>query len=753
MRRILLAAPITLDLLEFERTAFIDEILTRTRLMFGEVDPTLNRFGIVDKRNPRTALPSDTTRPLVVTVNITDPSTIDVSPGTVVFQSGEVVVLSAGASRISVPGGVGTRSVVYLKFSELEAGPRLTRYDTLANTYIDHLASDSDYLAVLTRNDYDALSVADKALTVPIATITVQEVVASGGGGTTTELVIDLTQDQLSTNRPWFTPVDIEHRSLLGSGVVSPSNPHGTSLNDISASTNQSLFQLHLDHGMIVSKDRDLAKVPGKICVETVLAGAILVDTTGSVTGVRGAYFFETTKFPTQVLRCTDVALGKKDYAPVQIPRKNVIFLLPNDQYAPGGGPGESDILITYMTTDAAEPPTGIPLTSLVFKQPLSLETMISGGFVVESIVNLELTFEQASPIPQRFIVYLDSDGFFQRYPMTCECYTKLTDIGFTLQTFDNALKGLGRLKVGLQNAVLGPTLNVQIQITGKDTGGAIVTETVTFDSTWVNNLPGTCSEEEQQFRFTTNNFASITNYIVTNNVDSGPDAAIAIFGDITPEETSEIADILPVAEIVWDGLQVCTLEDIRPLNTTMHLPRVTKHAAGAMALSEGTLVYRPGYLFNFWVDDFDSPKFVSTQWTDDSTSPSLDPSSTKMRKVFDGLDRFDTYVGRPMAVRPHDSAPIAIRFSPIEPDRDFQLFARYFDGGGAWSDWTDLGTFVLPNYSIDLSTATSPLIKWQVIVSGQCKGLIVTYVTDGPGAGAASFVFDVGVWDNGSFT
>lgn len=748
MRRILLAAPITLDLLEFERQAFIDEVLQRTRLLFGEVDPVLNRYGIVDSRDPRTALPSDTTRPLVVSINSADPATIDVSPGTAVFPSGEIIVLEGGASRISVPGGVGTKSVVFLKFSELELGSRLTRYETLANTYVDFLASDADYVQVLTRNDYEALSFEDKSLTVPLAHLTVQEVVASGGG-TTTDLVLDLTQDQLSTNRMWFTPVDVEHRSFIGSGVVSSSNPHGTSLNDVSASASQTLFQLHLDHGMVVSKDKDLAKVPGKICEETILAGAISVDTTGSVTGIRDAYFFETTKFPTQILRCTDAATQKFDYALIQLPRQNVVFLLPNDQYAAG-----TNLIVFYMSTDAAEPPTGVPLTSLVFKQPLTLETLISGGFVVDSIVDLEFTFEDASPIPQRFIIYLDRDGFFQRYPQTCACYRRLADIGFTLQSFDQTLRGTpSRLKVGLQNAVPGATLNVQIQITGKDAGGAIVTETVTFDSTWVNNLPSSCAEEPQQFQFTANEFVSITNFIVTNNVDSGPDAALAIFGDGTPEIASELADILPVAEVTWDGLQVCALEDIRPINTTMHLPRVTKHSTGAMALAEGTLIYRPGFLFNFWVDDFDHPKFVSTQWTDDTTSPSLDPSSTKMRKIFEGLDRFDTYVGRPIAVRPHDSAPVALRFTPIEPDRDFQLFARYFDGTGVWSDWVDLGGFVLPNYTIDLLGSPSPLIKWQVIVSGQCKGLITTYVTDGPGLSASAFVFDVGVWDNGSYT
>jgi len=747
MRRILLAAPITLDLLEFERTVFIDEILKRTRLLFGQIDPALNRFGIVDSVDPRTALPSDL-RPLVVRINSTDTATIDVTAGTAVFSSGEVIVLEDGASRIAVPGGVGTKSVVYLQFAEQELQPRLTRYDTLANTYVDFLTTDAGYVKATTRTAYEALTFEERELTIPLAHITVQEVVASGGG-TTTELVLDLTRGQLTTNRPWFTAVDVEHRSFIGSGVVSSRNPHGMSLNDVAASSAQTLFQLHLDHGMVVSKDKDLPKVPGKICEETILSGAIRTDTTGSVTGIRDAVYFTTTKFPTQILRATD-ATFVKDYASVVLPRKNVVFILPTDEYVAG-----TNIVVYYMTTDAVEPPTNIPLTSLVFKQPVTLETMISGGFIIDSLVNVEFTFADAGPLPQRYTIYVDNEGGLQRYPQTCGCYKKLTDIGFTLRSFDQALRGPAPLKVALQGAVSSATLNVQIQITGTDQNNAVVTETVTFDSTWVDNAPGSCTEETQQFRTTNNTFKTITNYIVTTNVDSGPDAAISIFGDISPGVTTQLADILPVVEIIWDGLQVCDLEDIRPINTTMHLPRITKHAAGAMALAEGTLVYRPGFLFNFWVEDFDQPKFVSTQFTDNSTSPALSPTKTRMRKTFDGLDRFDTYVGRPLAVRPHDSAPVAIRFTPIEPDRDFQLYARYFDGSGVWSDWVDLGGFFLPNYTIDLAAAgiVAPLVKWQTIVSGQCKGLITTYVTDGPGAGAAAFVFDVGVWDGGTFT
>jgi len=742
MRRILLPAPSTLDLLKYERDVYIDEILKRTRLLFSSIDPNLNRFGIVDSVDPRTSLEGDT-RPFVVRVNAADPATVDVLPGTAVFSSGEVLPISEGAFRLPVPGGVGTKSVVYLYFDESEVDPVLTRYDTLSHSRVDFLGSSSSYVRITTRAEYDTLSPTDLERTIPLAQITVQEVVA--GLGTTTELVVDMGNSSLDVNRPWFSVVDLEHRSFKGTGLFSENNPHALSLNDISATDSFTLFQLHLDHGMIVSKDETLAKLPGNLCEEEILAGAIQVDIAGSVTGVAGAYWFRTDNFPTQILRATDPQ-KIKDYAPMRIPRSNIVFLLPRDEYIPG-----RNIFVYYTTTDSCEPPTELPLTSLEFKSKGDREVIISDGLIVDNVVDTVHSFEDAGPTPQRYTVYLDGEGYFQRYPQTLSCYKKVTDLGFTLQEFDNPMVGRGRLKVALTNAVAGPTLDVSVQITGTSSDGSILTETVSFDSSWAGNPVGSCSELESQFVFTSNYFSTITNFIVTSNVDSGPDASLTFFADVNPRDTEELSDILPVAETLWDGLQVCFLEDIRPINTTMHLPKVTKHSAAGIPLSETTISFWPGYMFNFWVEDFDKPKFLCTEFTDTSTSflPSL---STSMRKEEEGLHRRDRYVGRPIAVRPHTSTPVAIRFVPIEPDRDFTMWARFFDGTGVWSDWTPLSGFVSPQYTIDLSVAASPVVKWQVIVQGESKGLITTYVTDGPGI-PASFVFDVGVWDRGTYT
>lgn len=744
MRRILIPSRITLDLLDYERAVFIEEILKRTELMFGSVDPEVNAYGIVDKADPSTALSSDL-RPFVVSVNTTDPSTVDVRGGTAVFQSGEIIVLDNGATRLAVPGGIGTKSYVYLNFSELETNARLTRYETLGNTKVTYLANEADYIKITTKNDYDALTADERALTILLAVVTVQEVVASGGG-TTSQLVVDMTRSALTVNRPWFSAADIQHRSYLGTGVRSETNPHAMSLNDLSATSGFSLFQMHLDHGMVVSKDQSIAKLPGKLCVEKILAGAITQDSSGAVTGIIDAWTFNTSRFPTLVLRATDPT-NTLDYAPLQVPRQNALFLLPDDQYVAG-----TDITVTYLTSDAAEPPTGVPLTSLTFKQPTAREALIAGGVALSSISNPTLTFENCGPIPSKYTVFMNSDAVVDYYPQTVVCNKKLTDIGFALQSFDFQSKGLSRLRVGLSNAVAGPSLLVRIQITGTDSAGTTISETVEFNSSWLGALVGSCAEEPNQFVYTTNYFATLTNYIVTVNTASGPLAAVTMWADLDPVGTSTLSDLLPISEIVWNGLQVCLLEDIRPINTTMHLPRVTKHAAGAKALAEETLVYRPGYLFSFWVEDFDQPKFITTEVTNTSAGTGLAPTKTKTRKTFDGLDKFDVYVSRPVAVEPHVSTPVALRFIPIEPNLQFNMLARYFDGSGAWSSWTPLGTFASPAFTIDLGSAVGPIIKWQVMVAGQCKGLVVVYVTDGPGL-AASVVFDVGVFDDGAYT
>lgn len=65
------------------------------------------------------------------------------------------------------------------------------------------------------------------------------------------QLLVDISQenytilygDEASIARPWFTMVDTLHRSEIGTGVVSPSNPHGLSINDLDGLPGLSFYE------------------------------------------------------------------------------------------------------------------------------------------------------------------------------------------------------------------------------------------------------------------------------------------------------------------------------------------------------------------------------------------------------------------------------------------------------------------------------------------------------------------------------
>jgi hypothetical protein len=217
---------------------------------------------------------------------------------------------------------------------------------------------------------------------------------------------------------------------------------------------------------------------------------------------------------------------------------------------------------------------------------------------------------------------------------------------------------------------------------------------------------------------------------------------------------TPQVADVLPVADVMWDALKIIKLEDIRPISTNLRLPRMSKFSDGAKSIAQMTpILVGAGFLFAFWLEDFNRPTWLSDRYV--QTSPTVEPGilETSIRKIGDGLDKSSTYVGRPVPVRPHSAVPYAIRIVPIEPGRGFTLRIRVMTGAGTtWSRWFWTTDLTGPQYTLFLSTiGPAPLRKWQVVVHGECSAIVVTYltVTADPGAG---LVYDSGVFDEGSF-
>jgi len=859
MRHILYPAPVTFDTLGFQWDSVEDEILLRTRLLLATFDSAITAFGIVDAEDPQTAY-SGGSRPFSVQVNTSDTSTIDINPGTAVFKNGEIIVINSVLEQIALANGAtNARNIVYLEFGEEEKDPVVTRFLTLANSKVDYYTDPKDYLKVLDENDYNALTVAEKDLTIPLAVATVQLV--ASGGGTATQITIDMERTSFAANRPWFSVVDATHRSHVGTGVQTDTNTHALSYNDISATSDLTLFQLLLDNGMIVAKDKGLAGVPGALCTEVIPASAVYVDdAAGTVTGISFSYYFSLSRFPLLVARCTDDDTKVKDYAPAHIPGKNLVFLLPTDEYVGtttaqiaettvvyplvfaaetldlvvdgtaftttfgvgatplanvviaintaaalvGTAPVASDVAghlvltsptagsagsvqvvggtaqvmlglplatvvgdsgkleVTYSAVEACEPPTSLINTTFPIKQPVSLEAVIAGGVVLPSLATTELTFEDAGQIPAEYHIYIDENGVANRYPQTIYCIRKLVDIGLALQDFDTAMKGSAKLRVGLTGAAPGviPPLSIKVEITGTDANGTIITEVLVFGSTYTDSFVPTCVENSNQWRTTTNTFASVTSWLVTERLNDGPASAVTIQALVNPIMTSQLADILPVARIMWDGLQICELWDQRPINCLL------KTTSSALAISSGgkglsetsALLWdrqvpgsSPNYVLNFWAEDFDRPGYISTEVTDTSVATGLAPTETLVQKVYEGLGPGDTYISKPVAITPNLSVPHAFRIIPVEPGITFFMTFRYYTNAAGWSNWTNFGTMVYPYYTLDVSAeAAGDIVKWQMCVRGEVKGIIATYLSSVL-AYAPSFIWDSGAWGEGT--
>lgn len=439
------------------------------------------------------------------------------------------------------------------------------------------------------------------------------------------------------------------------------------------------------------------------------------------------------------------------ELAPFWVPGSNLVALLPSDEFVSKGG-STHDLVVHSAVVDAAEPVLATVNQTFKVRAAATNEVLVSGGLFLPRINNTELTFENAGPIPANYTVYVDSAGTLQYFPQTVFCYKTLNEIGFALQSFDFQMVGPAQLKVFLADAAAGPNLDVQVQITGTDVNGVTVTETVKFDSTWAETAAGGASENPNQSKTTETVFASGTNVIVSARNNDGPNTTIMIQALVDPVNTPLLANVLPVAEIFWNGFQVVgtDVRDIRPINTSLQpLDYMPVAAAAGVTAEVAASQASSGVLFHYWAEDFNKPRYVTTKVTD--TDSPVEPQSTKLTKLTKGLGRNDVYISRPIPVKPYDGNATSLRFIPIQPGKDFSIKARYYDStSDEWSPWvssTSAPFFTSPGYTIALSG--TGVKKWQMVVTGPVEGIYVVLTTS-TGANGSSFQFDSGAWPKG---
>lgn len=576
-------------------------ILERLRVVFGADSLSTPRHGIVDAIDPKDLVSDETTRPLNVYPSTNDPLKVNISTGVVVTPNGAMVRNTALIEDFElVRTNANDIIVVYIQNSIIDSDPvRKTRFNVDQkvrriqdpNIIGTALLSDFNNAVLFTPEVIDNLVV--------LAVITVVEITSG------TSLQFDYTNTTYSYNRPWFSPVDVEHRSFIGSGTPTVNNPHGLSFNDL-VSGNLTVYDQLLQTGLIQGRDDDVKGVPGTLCSETISTSRILTDTTGAVTansryGGVGASYIVLSRYPVQITGFYLSSHKGRAIAWDHIEGSKIIVL-------PGPETFTSEATIHYTEVFALEPPAQILSNTLTFTQPnTEKELVYTGGLALSELTNQFIEFDGSGPYPKNYTIFVRPDGTLLRTPEPLGTTTLLEDIGTALTPVTGTFFGPAKIKIGLADANAVSSMAISIRIYGLNVDGNAISEDVAFDgNTWVSvSVPGV--ETEGQFIQTDNVFTEVTEIQVLSRTDDGPNSKIRLFAEIESETAQDLNTLARVAEVFWDGLAISDLKDSRQIVKQIPPPNHRYEAAAELSGLGGT-----SELLTF-SDDFACPKLRDT--------------------------------------------------------------------------------------------------------------------------------------------
>lgn len=731
--------PITItDLLHLEQI-YTQEFVERTLATVAAYRAAGASFGLLSELDPINA--TDQADPFYVEQNAIDGMTIDVYPGTALAENGMLIFLTGSVTSIEmVNQDVGQRNIVFVEYIVIDSeDPDLiskTRFNTTEARQLERSPDTSTdplklrTLQVVSQTDWedDTLFTPDRREN--IVALAVVEIISK----TTTpfkEVEVDLSRTTLATNRPWFSPVDIEHRSQVGTG--SSSVPHNLGLNDISQG-NLTLYEQLLNYGMVLGRDQDAPGVPGSLCFETITPTRVQIDTDGSVTGQISQRYVELIRFPTRLLGAYSVPDNDNDIAVELIPHTNLLTIHQNELVPDQG------IRVQYACVQAGEPLVNSLVSDEVHvEQPVADEELvISGGQgwtgigpkFIDSFNNTraKINIGTSAQIPKLYRILVDKAGQLLHTPQHILCSTKLSDTGTAVYPLTTPMLGAARIRAGLQNVNLSASTVVRIRISGTDNLGATVTEDVTFDiSTYETPAVGQCVENDKNWQVTNTVFVSLASMTVLERTADGPSTAVCIYADLDPMQTDDLRDACPLAEAMWDGSGICRVRDIRPVYSRLEVPTRTTpvKTAGQMLSASLALDGREG-VYDLLAEDVRDPHRLKLndplrlyKFSDGLRSTIL-PEQPGSELTGDGPEQ-DIYVSQALRLPDHGTANRRVHLTLVGREAQ-QVWLNGIDGiapsveyrvtstaaPDTWSDWALLASLTDANgtnYQLDLDT------------------------------------------------
>lgn len=476
-----------------------------------------------------------------VVQNGTNPNAIDVLAGTIIFQNGEYVdVRPDSINSVIIDTSITDSQVVRLEYGEVESG------DIEANPYYNFAArpifrkkTPREMLVIETVSSFNAQPASVILSSVMLGTVTIVNGI----------LTVDNGRDTYTFSRPWASSVDIQHRSFLGSGVATPTNPHGTTANDLSVGSFSMWQAMAGPPSCVLARPVSVSRIAGTICTETIPASAFSSDVTGRVTGIAGALYAPLGFWPERLTAAVLSATPTTEVA-AWVPRgRNVVAV-----YDPANFASAVQLQVSYTRVEAGALPSPlIGRTSFDVGQPNTNELLVAGGSVLTELSDPNVNFGDVGLVPMAFDIMVGNDGKVYKRPDCIYCNTRLDSLGGSPVSFSIQPKSPSRLRLAVSDYVTGTT-EIRFQITGLNELGANVSEQVSF--TGLPPIGVSFGEATGQRRFTINTYSQVNQFQVIVRNGDGPNTTVSVFAEYVPD-TPTSADDLLLATVHWSGTDV----------------------------------------------------------------------------------------------------------------------------------------------------------------------------------------------------
>jgi len=592
---------LNIDDLTFQSDETEKAILDRTTIVFGDRALAQPRYGIIDLVNPRNVIEQETTRPLLV-YSATPTATsypVNITVGTAVTLNGAIVMNPSLVENFTLVRTVlNDIVVVFIENEIIDAPPkRKTRYNV--DQYTRRIQSSTVLKSVLLA-DYQNDVLFPPSRRKNIVVLTVVTVVQGTSG---LELQFDHSNTSYSFVRPWYSPVDVEHRSKLGGGTATETNTHGLTYNDL-VSGNLTLYDQLLSVGAILARDDVVNGICGTPCYETIEPSRILQDGSGITSESRfggiGSYYIVLANYPTYITSFYLQANKGRDIAWDHIKGTKIVVLPTPETFS-------EPAVIWYNRVYSLAPPNQILSNSLAFSQPdQTKELVLTGGLALSSLTNQFIDFDGSGSVPRKYTLYVTGDGTILRSPQLIQTTMLLDDIGTMITPISASIFGPAKISVGLSGANPVPAMQIMLQFTGRDVDDNPITDTITFNgTTWQSTPP---LENPNQYILTTNVYRVLSSIQVMSRTSDGPNSKIQLWAELETGTTTGLAKLAKIATVMWDGTAIAELKDQRKISRVIPEPQ-NRYRAAAGIIGFGGL-NNPSLCYS---DDFSIPLLKNT--------------------------------------------------------------------------------------------------------------------------------------------